>query len=79
LRDASAAISSTGKLALGEDVQHFAAHVARGARDDDLVAHRALLEPARAAGHRRIAVIGIPCQVYALRRIEAELGFERSP
>ena len=37
----------------------------------------ALLEPARAAGHRRIAVIGIPCQVYALRAIEAELGFER--
>ena len=37
----------------------------------------ALLEPARAAGHRRIAVIGIPCQVYALRRIEAELGFDR--
>ena len=37
----------------------------------------ALLESARAAGHKRIAVIGIPCQVYALRRIEAELGFER--
>ncbi len=37
----------------------------------------ALLEPARAAGHERIAVIGIPCQVYALRRIESELGFER--
>ncbi|MBA4047293.1 MAG: coenzyme F420 hydrogenase [Sphingomonas sp.] len=37
----------------------------------------ALLEPARAAGYRRIAVIGIPCQVYALRRIEAELGFDR--
>ena len=37
----------------------------------------ALLEPARAAGHRRIAVIGIPCQVYALRRVEAGLGFER--
>ena len=37
----------------------------------------ALLEPARAAGHRRIAVIGIPCQVYALRALEAELGFER--
>jgi len=37
----------------------------------------ALLEPARAAGHKRIAVIGIPCQVYALRRIEAELGFDR--
>ncbi len=37
----------------------------------------ALLEPARAAGHVRIAVIGIPCQVYALRALEAELGFER--
>lgn len=36
-----------------------------------------LLEPARAAGHRRIAVIGIPCQVHALRAIEAELGLER--
>ena len=37
----------------------------------------ALLEPAAAAGHRRIAVIGIPCQVHALRRVERELGFER--
>ena len=37
----------------------------------------ALLEPAAAAGHRRIAVIGIPCQVHALRALEAELGFER--
>ncbi len=37
----------------------------------------ALLEPARAAGHRRIAIIGIPCQVHALRAIEATLGFER--
>ena len=37
----------------------------------------ALLEPARAQGINRIAVIGIPCQVYALRAIEAELGFER--
>ncbi len=37
----------------------------------------ALLGPARAAGHRRLAVIGIPCQVYALRALEAELGFER--
>lgn len=37
----------------------------------------ALLEPARAAGHRRLAVIGIPCQVYALRALEAELGFEK--
>jgi coenzyme F420 hydrogenase subunit beta len=37
----------------------------------------ALLEPARAAGYRRLAIIGIPCQVYALRALEAELGFER--
>ena len=37
----------------------------------------ALLEPARAAGHRRLAIIGIPCQVYALRAIERSLGFER--
>lgn len=37
----------------------------------------ALLEPARARGYRRIGIIGIPCQVYALRAIEAELGFER--
>jgi len=36
-----------------------------------------LLEPALAAGHRRLAVIGIPCQVYALRALEKELGFER--
>ena len=37
----------------------------------------ALLEPARAQGHKRIGVIGIPCQVYALRALERELGFER--
>jgi coenzyme F420 hydrogenase subunit beta len=37
----------------------------------------ALLEPARARGFRRIAVVGIPCQVFALRAIEQELGFER--
>lgn len=37
----------------------------------------ALLEPARARGIKRLAVIGIPCQVYALRALEAELGFER--
>ena len=37
----------------------------------------ALLEPAVAAGHRRLAVIGIPCQVYALRALEAQLGLER--
>ena len=36
----------------------------------------AALEPAMAAGHRRIAVIGIPCQVYALRAIEARLGLD---
>jgi coenzyme F420 hydrogenase subunit beta len=37
----------------------------------------ALLEPARAAGHKRLAVVGIPCQVYALRALEAELGFDK--
>ena len=37
----------------------------------------AALEPAMEAGHRRIAVVGIPCQVYALRRIEEALGLER--
>jgi len=37
----------------------------------------ALLEPARDAGHKRIAVIGIPCQIHALRAIEDSLGFER--
>jgi coenzyme F420 hydrogenase subunit beta len=37
----------------------------------------ALLEPARAAGYKRLAVIGIPCQVYALRALEQQLGLER--
>jgi coenzyme F420 hydrogenase subunit beta len=37
----------------------------------------ALLEPARDAGHRRLAIIGIPCQVHALRALERSLGFER--
>lgn len=37
----------------------------------------ALLEPAAALGYKRLAVIGIPCQVYALRAIEAHLGLER--
>lgn len=37
----------------------------------------AMLEPARDRGYKRIAVIGIPCQVHALRAIEAEFGFER--
>ena len=55
-------------------------------RAEDMVAARgmkmgygpllALLEPAKAMGLKRIAVIGIPCQVHALRRLEAELGFE---
>jgi coenzyme F420 hydrogenase subunit beta len=37
----------------------------------------ALLEPARARGYKQLAVIGIPCQVYALRALEQELGFDR--
>ena len=37
----------------------------------------ALLEPARAQGITRLAVIGIPCQIYALRALERSLGFER--
>ena len=37
----------------------------------------ALLKPVAARGYKRIAVIGIPCQVYALRSIEAELGLEQ--
>jgi len=36
----------------------------------------ALLEPVQAKGYKRVAVIGIPCQVYALRALEAELGLE---
>ncbi len=37
----------------------------------------ALLEPAREKGFKRLGIIGIPCQIYALRALEAELGFER--
>ncbi len=37
----------------------------------------ALLEPAKNAGHKRLAIVGIPCQVYALRALEREFGFER--
>jgi coenzyme F420 hydrogenase subunit beta len=37
----------------------------------------ALLEPARERGYRRLAIVGIPCQVYALRALEREFGFER--
>jgi len=36
-----------------------------------------LLDEARAQDITRLAVIGIPCQVYALRALEQELGFER--
>jgi coenzyme F420 hydrogenase subunit beta len=36
-----------------------------------------LLEPAIAKGYKRMAVIGIPCQVYALRALEKELGLEK--
>jgi len=36
----------------------------------------ALLEPARAAGHKRVAIIGIPCQVHAVRKLEGSLGFD---
>jgi coenzyme F420 hydrogenase subunit beta len=35
-----------------------------------------LIEPAIERGYRRLAVIGIPCQVYALRALEQELGLE---
>jgi coenzyme F420 hydrogenase subunit beta len=34
------------------------------------------LEPAIATGHKRIAVIGIPCQIYALRALENELDLD---
>jgi coenzyme F420 hydrogenase subunit beta len=37
----------------------------------------ALLDQARAEKITRLAVIGIPCQVYALRALEKELGFEK--
>ncbi len=36
-----------------------------------------LLEPAKERGFKRLGLIGIPCQVYALRALEDELGFER--
>ncbi|MEO1265197.1 MAG: Coenzyme F420 hydrogenase/dehydrogenase, beta subunit C-terminal domain, partial [Pseudomonadota bacterium] len=36
----------------------------------------ALIEPAVAAGHSRIAMVGIPCQVYAARALEHELGLD---
>lgn len=36
-----------------------------------------LLEPAAKQGVKRLAIIGIPCQIYALRALERELGFEQ--
>jgi coenzyme F420 hydrogenase subunit beta len=36
-----------------------------------------LLDPARDKGYKRLAVIGIPCQIYPLRALEQELGFEK--
>ena len=36
-----------------------------------------LLEPAIAKGYKKIGVIGIPCQVYALRALEKSLGLEK--
>jgi coenzyme F420 hydrogenase subunit beta len=35
-----------------------------------------LLEPAVARGWTRLAIIGIPCQVHALRALESELGLD---
>lgn len=36
-----------------------------------------LVEPALAKGHKRLAVIGIPCQIYALRAIQPQLEREQ--
>ena len=36
-----------------------------------------LVEPALALGHKRLAVIGIPCQVYALRALQPQLEREQ--
>ncbi len=37
----------------------------------------ALIEPVRERGYKRVAVIGIPCQVYALRALEDELALDK--
>jgi coenzyme F420 hydrogenase subunit beta len=37
----------------------------------------ALVEPALAQGYKRLAVIGIPCQIYALRALQPELEREQ--
>jgi coenzyme F420 hydrogenase subunit beta len=36
-----------------------------------------MLGPAKGRGYKRLAVIGIPCQIYALRALERDLGLER--
>ena len=36
----------------------------------------ALVEPALARGHKRLAVIGVPCQIYALRALQPQLERE---
>ncbi|SIT70300.1 coenzyme F420 hydrogenase subunit beta [Ectothiorhodosinus mongolicus] len=36
-----------------------------------------LVEPAIAVGLKRLAIIGIPCQVYALRALQDEMGIEQ--
>jgi coenzyme F420 hydrogenase subunit beta len=36
----------------------------------------ALLDDAAARGYRRLAVIGVPCQVHALRALQSELGLD---
>lgn len=36
-----------------------------------------LVEPALAQGHKRLAVIGIPCQIYALRALQPQLEREQ--
>jgi coenzyme F420 hydrogenase subunit beta len=35
------------------------------------------LEQAKDLGYQRVAMVGIPCQVYAARALEKELGFEK--
>ncbi len=37
----------------------------------------AMIEPVKAKGYKRVAVIGIPCQVYALRALEDSLQLDK--
>lgn len=37
----------------------------------------AMIEPVKERGYKRVAVIGIPCQVYALRALEDELALDK--